>query len=130
MESTSQQESAVAQGHRLGEWGEDLAARFLLARGYAALDRRYRRPGGEIDLVMRDGTSVVFVEVKTRGSWSPAAPEFWVDRRKLRRLRLVARCWLAENAQIEAESYRFDVVAIRRDGHAGGVELRHLVAVG
>ena len=52
----------------LGKLGEDLACRELVRRGYAILDRRYRTRIGELDIVARDGETVVFVEVKARGS--------------------------------------------------------------
>ena len=50
----------------LGEIGENLACDELRRRGYAILARRYRRRGGEIDIVCADGPTIVFVEVKTR----------------------------------------------------------------
>ena len=50
----------------LGKYGEDLACRELERRGYAIIARRYRRRGGELDIIARDGQTVVFVEVKTR----------------------------------------------------------------
>ena len=49
-----------------GKAGEDLACRELERRGYEVLDRRYRRRGGELDIVARDGATIVFVEVKAR----------------------------------------------------------------
>src|SRR5213595_743706 len=50
----------------LGKTGEDLACRELERRGYAIVARRYRQRGGELDIVARDGPTLVFVEVKTR----------------------------------------------------------------
>ena len=50
----------------LGRIGEDLACRELETRGYVILERRYRRRGGEIDIIARDGETMVFVEVKAR----------------------------------------------------------------
>src|SRR6185295_16624585 len=52
----------------LGKTGEDLACRELTRRGYAILARRYRRRRGEIDIIARDGPTIVFVEVKARES--------------------------------------------------------------
>src|SRR5213594_4454980 len=51
---------------QLGKSGEDLACRVLERRGYAILARRYRRKSGEIDIIARDGPTLVFVEVKAR----------------------------------------------------------------
>ena len=59
----------------LGESGEEIACRELGARGYAILARRYRTRHGEIDIVARDGDTIVFVEVKlkTTGEFGAAA---------------------------------------------------------
>jgi len=113
----------------LGDWGEDLAADFLIRCGYECLARRFRRPGGEIDLVVRNRHVLVFVEVKTRGPRSLAAPEAWIDARKLARLRQVARRWLQENPLPDIRQYRFDVVSIRFGGEDRGVLLRHFCGV-
>jgi putative endonuclease len=117
-------------GHSLGRWGEDAACRFLESCGFRCLDRRFRRPGGEIDLVMTRAGLVVFVEVKTRGPRATAGPEAWVSRRQLARLRSVARIWIAENREVRARGYRFDVVAVVHGGDERGCEIRHLVGVG
>jgi len=57
----------MSANHSLGKWGEEAARQFLETCGYRCLDHRFRRPGGEIDLVMTHRQMVVFVEVKTRG---------------------------------------------------------------
>ena len=97
----------------LGVLGEETARLYLQACGYRCLDCRYRRPEGEIDLVVQRANVVVFVEVKTRGPGALAPPEAWVDARKLRRLRRTARSWIAAHPQHPADVYRFDVVAVR-----------------
>ena len=117
-------------GHSLGRWGEDVACRFLESCGYRCLDRRFRRPGGEIDLVMARAGLVVFVEVKTRGPRAADRPEAWVSRGQLARLRRVARIWISENRTVRARGYRFDVVAVVQGGDERGSEIRHLVGVG
>ncbi len=120
----------MAAGHKLGEWGEDAARLFLEMCGYRCLDRRFRRPGGEIDLVMTRRALVVFVQVKTRSPRSPVPPEAWVTRLQLNRLRRMARLWLAEHPGTGARGYRFDVVAVVPGGDHTGAEIRHLVGVG
>ena len=115
----------MSRAKRLGDWGEDLAAAFLSLCGYRCLSRRYRRPGGEIDLVVRSRHTLVFVEVKTRGRSSPAAPEAWIDARKLARLRQTARRWLQEHPTDDFREYRFDVVAVQIGGEDQGLTLRH-----
>ncbi|HEY8450248.1 MAG TPA: YraN family protein, partial [Bacillota bacterium] len=59
----------------LGLWGEEAAAAYLRQCGFAILRRRYRCPGGEVDLVCRDGQYLVFVEVKTRATGRAGQPE-------------------------------------------------------
>ncbi|CAG0930904.1 partial hypothetical protein, partial [Planctomycetaceae bacterium] len=63
----------------IGKQGEDEAAAFLEGKGYAVLERNYRCRYGEIDIVARDGRTVVFVEVKTRGSDRFGTPTASVD---------------------------------------------------
>lgn len=119
----------MIRNHQLGRWGEDLAAQFLEACGYRCLERQYRRAGGEIDLIVRQGLEVVFVEVKIRSRSSPAPAEAWVDGRKLHRMRQLARRWLCEQQDASAQVYRFDVVAIDFLGDDKGLRLKHFRSV-
>lgn len=112
--------------HARGRWGEELAALYLAGCGYRILARRFRRGGGEIDLVARRGDSLVFVEVKTRSQGGLGVPAAAVDGRKLGRLRRVARAWLAEYGWQGAAAGRFDVVSIIWRGDGRGCELNHL----
>jgi putative endonuclease len=101
-------------GRLLGDRGEREAARFLRRHGFRILVRGYRTPRGEIDLIARDGDTLVFVEVKTRRSGEPAEA---VTPEKQRRLTLAALQFLKEHRLLEQRS-RFDVVAIVwPDGH-------------
>ena len=101
--------------------GEDTAARYLAARGMEILERNARFRQGEMDIVALDGSTVVFVEVKTRRTSTYGAPQDAVHHRKQARLRLVASAWLASRGWREAPC-RFDVVAIRLEGPAAGAE--------
>lgn len=96
---------------RLGERGEDLARRFLRGKGYRVLARNYRCPFGEIDLIARDGGTVVFVEIKGRSSERYGSPLGAVTSAKQRRLALAARHYLASCSMNLART-RFDVVGI------------------
>jgi putative endonuclease len=116
--------------HRLGAWGEDLARLFLEHCGYRLLESRFRRGGGEIDLVMVRGGRVVFVEVKTRGPGALDDPAAWVGPLKRARLRRTARRWLAENPGRAPGGCRIDVVAVRWEGSEAGASLVHLAGVG
>lgn len=94
-----------------GREGEDAAAALLAGKGYAILARNYRARGGEVDLVCRDGDTLVFVEVKTRGSGSRGRPEEAVTPAKRRRIARAAAIYLSEYGLWEMPC-RFDVVAI------------------
>ena len=99
----------------LGQAGEEAAARFLLSKGYILLERNWRHGGGEIDLIVRDGEILVFVEVKTGASQTYGPPEARVDRRKQSQIGRIASAYLAEK-NIDMDC-RFDVVAVeRREG--------------
>ncbi len=92
----------------LGRDGERVAARFLKRRGFKILVRNYDAPSGELDLIARDGDSLVFVEVKTRREGTPAEA---VTDEKQRRMTLASLHFLRRHRALEVRS-RFDVVAI------------------
>ncbi len=94
-----------------GRWGESLAAAHYERRGYSVLDRNWRSPTGELDLVLRRGAVYVFSEVKARRSdrYGPAAAA--VGPAKQRRIRRLAAEWL-ELHGCGGMEIRFDVVAI------------------
>jgi putative endonuclease len=98
----------------LGILGENLACAELTARGYEILDRRYRTRFGEIDIIARDGPTIVFVEVKARltGEFGGAAAA--VTGWKQRRIANMAVDYLSRKRLHECPC-RFDVVAIDFD---------------
>jgi putative endonuclease len=95
----------------LGKAGEDCACRELERRGYAILARRYRSRFGEIDIVAREGETVVFVEVKARTSNRYGEPAEAVTLHKQTRVVAIAEDYLARHRLRQARC-RFDVVAI------------------
>ena len=95
----------------LGKAGEDAACAALQARGYEILARRYRTRMGEIDIVARDGRTVVFVEVKTRASSGWGSPADAVTSHKKARVRRMAIDYLWRTGLLDEPS-RFDVVAV------------------
>src|SRR5437879_11231539 len=104
--------SAVSQDRViLGKTGEDLACRELERRGYAIVARRYRRRGGELDIVARDGPTIVFVEVKTRQDRRFGAAEESVGFVKRRRIARMAIEFMTEHRLTECPC-RFDVVTV------------------
>ena len=95
----------------LGKEGEDLAARFLIKRGYRIMERNYRTRSGEIDLIALHDGAVVFVEVKTRTSDAFGAPEHAVNPRKQQRMVKAALGYI-KYKKLHQVPCRFDVVAI------------------
>jgi putative endonuclease len=95
----------------LGQRGERAAAKYLRRLGYKIVARAQRDRIGELDLVAVDGTTVVFVEVKTRASHDAGLPVEAVDAEKQRRLTRVALTFLKRHDLLEYPA-RFDVVAI------------------
>jgi putative endonuclease len=94
-----------------GKLGEDLAAEYLKQHGVQVLAQNVRCPLGEIDLVGRDGKTLVFVEVKSRFAMGFGTPQEMVSRGKQRRLTRLAR-WYLKQHRLENQPARFDVVAI------------------
>ena len=103
----------VTTKQALGAYGEALAARWLVGRGMVLLDRNWRCPAGEIDLVLRDGAVLVVCEVKTRSSLDYGTPHEAVTERKVERLRELARRWLEAHG-VAAPDVRLDMVCILR----------------
>jgi putative endonuclease len=95
----------------LGGRGEDLATRELRRRGYEILERRWRCRLGEIDVVARDGETLVVVEVKARSRSDYGPPTNAVDGKKARRLERLARAYLRARRLTDV-NVRFDVVGV------------------
>lgn len=107
----------------LGRTGEDLAADLLARLGFTVLERNWRRPGGEIDLVAAAGDLLVFCEVKTRRTNKWGEPSEAVGFDKQARLRRLAAAWMSERRPGRVR-VRFDVVSvIVRDAHTEVVHL-------
>jgi len=105
-----------------GKSGEDLACQELERRGYAIVARRYRRRGGEIDIIARDGQTMVFVEVKARRSREfGAASEAVTARKRLTISRLALDYLMREH--LTNCPCRFDVVSIHFDAGAPVIEV-------
>jgi putative endonuclease len=106
----------------LGRLGENLACTELERRGYAILARRYRHAGAEIDIVARDGATLVFVEVKAREGRDFGDGAEAVTMRKRRRLAMAAMDYLVRHRKGECPC-RFDVVSIQLDEGTPGIEV-------
>ncbi|HEY7090308.1 MAG TPA: YraN family protein [Tepidisphaeraceae bacterium] len=94
----------------LGQRGENVAAKHLRTQGYKILIRNFRCDVGEIDIIARDGKTIVFVEVKTRVSDEPT-PETQINNVKRHQMTKAAKFYLSRYG-IPQPPARFDVVAI------------------
>jgi len=102
---------------RLGDKGERLAIDFLQKRGYRIIKQNYRTPLGEIDIIAKEGDTLVFIEVKTRESLTHGLPFEAVNKAKIHRISRVASLYLKRLKDIPP--CRFDVVSIcYNDGRA------------
>jgi putative endonuclease len=109
----------------VGAAGEAAAVRYLRRRGFVILARNLRSRLGEIDLLARDGATLVFVEVKTRRGPSAEPPLAAVDGRKRARLTRLALGYLAAR-RLGEPSCRFDVVGVALDEVGAVTAVRHL----
>jgi putative endonuclease len=113
----------------LGQLGERLALEHLRRLDYDLLDRNFRAPAGELDLIARHGSVVIFVEVKTRrvGGLDPLLS---IGPQKRRRMRLVAAAWLARSPPTPRPAeLRFDAIAVVLDRADRLVALDHLEGI-
>jgi len=98
-----------------GRAGEDRAAEHLVRHGLEIIERNVTAAGVEIDLVGRDGDTIVFIEVRGRADDRRGHPFETIDARKRSRLRRGATGWLVRRDLWERVAVRFDVVALVGD---------------
>jgi putative endonuclease len=103
--------SVDAQQEALGQRGENVAAKHLRNLGYKILIRNFRCGMGEIDIIARDGKTIVFVEVKTRISDDQVLPEDQINDAKHHQITKAAKFYLGRYGFPQPPA-RFDVVAI------------------
>ncbi len=101
----------TTQSQRLGKAGEDLAARFLVKRGYRIIGRNFKKRYGELDIICLVAGTLVFVEVKTRIGRRFGRPEEAVTPRKLREVILTAQYYASLHPELP-RAQRIDVIAI------------------
>jgi putative endonuclease len=106
----------------LGQTGEDLACRELERRGYAIVERRHRRRGGEPDIIARDGPTLVFVEVKAREDLTFGDPAEAVTARKRRRIVRLAIDYVMRH-RLTNVPCRFDVVSIHIEAGRTAIDI-------
>ncbi|AUY33898.1 MULTISPECIES: YraN family protein [Pseudomonas] len=102
-----------------GQTAEDHALEYLQGQGLRLLERNWRCKGGELDLVMLDADTVVFVEVRYRLHAEFGGALASIDGRKQQRLALAANLFLQHEPRWATRPCRFDVIALQGRGHAG-----------
>lgn len=106
--------TTTAQARKaIGAYGEEVAARHLAEAGLVVLERNWRCDEGEVDIVLRDGTTLVVCEVKTRTSLSAGTPHEAITDDKLARLKRLGERWAAER-RVRPDGIRVDLVAVLR----------------
>jgi putative endonuclease len=108
----------------VGAYGERVALAHLLNQGMVLLDRNWRCPAGEIDIVLRDRGALVFCEVKTRRGERFGTPAEAVGPVKVNRLRRLAAQWMAATG-LRPPEVRFDVVSVLAQP-TGAAHVEHL----
>lgn len=109
----------------LGDAGEHLARRLLEANGYICLAEQWRCPAGELDLVMRQGDDLVFVEVKVRRGGLIEAEQA-VTPAQQRRLLAAAQSFLIAHPAIQDQTWRIDILGITLDRGGRVTRVSHL----
>lgn len=112
----------------IGQKSETIAINFLKQKGFQFIERNYRSSFGEIDIIMRDKTELVFVEVKSRNETGLdyGLPEEAVNLKKQHQIRRLAKGYLNQHRQVAFTDYRMDIVSIILDQQGKAISVTHL----
>jgi len=113
---------------KIGNLGEEIAAKYLIDQGFQLIDKNYTTRYGELDLIMMESGSVVIVEVKTRTSDKFGTPESSITEEKLDRLEKAALLWFQDHPEV-VDDWRIDVIAISLDHQKNVRDLQHFISV-
>jgi putative endonuclease len=115
---------------RTGQIAEDLVAAKLATAGWEIVERNARTRYGELDIIARDGRTLVFIEVKAARagtSFGPERPILSVDHRKQRRVRRLATAWMQEQRDLPPyHAIRFDAVGVTLDRNDNASEIDYI----
>ncbi len=103
----------------LGRYGEELAVKHIRQAGLTVLECNYRCPLGEMDIIAREGETIIFIEVRTRSTGSRGWGEESITAKKRERLYRIATHYLKYRNYKEWPSLRFDLIAIRCQNQEG-----------
>ncbi len=96
---------------QIGDDGEDMACDFLVKQGWEILDRNYFSGHSEIDIIAKENSTIVFIEVKTRSSTKFGQPEEYVTEAKVAHVYKAAEAWAQEQNLMDTPM-RFDIIGI------------------
>ena len=116
----------TTQKQNIGKFGEDIAIKYLENHGYKILERNYRKPWGEIDVVAQQSDELVFVEVKTQNQGFEWRPEENVTRHKKRQLSKIINTYLKEHRVYSEIDFRVDVLGIIINDKTETAQVEHI----
>lgn len=98
---------------KAGNYGEELAVKFLKEKGFEIIERNYRYGKGEIDIIAKDKNELVFFEVKYRNNLEYGSPEYALTKSKQRQVRKISELYIMQKGnELTYENARIDVIAI------------------
>ena len=112
----------MAEHNELGKSGEEIAYDFLQKKGYLLLERNWRHRNDEVDIIARQGDTLVIIEVKTRSTAYFGEPEVFVTRKKQQFMIRAANAYIFIH-NINSET-RFDIISVLQSN--GQVSIRHI----
>lgn len=127
----------TTEKQNIGKLGEDIAVKYLKNHGYSILERNYRKPWGEIDIIAMENSGknqflalksqeLVFFEVKTQNQKFEWRPEENITRHKKRQLSRIVSTYIKEHKIQENQDWRIDVLAIELDFNSHNAKVEHI----
>src|SRR3989344_9613546 len=116
----------TTEKQNIGKLGEEIAVKYLEKHGYKVLDKNYRKPWGEIDIVTQQSNELIFVEVKTQNQEFEWRPEENITRHKKHQLSRIITTYLKSNRIPEDQDWRIDVLEITLDFKTKNASVEHI----
>jgi len=116
----------TTEKQNIGQLGEDIAVKYLEKHGYKILDRNYRKPWGEIDIVAQQSDELVFIEVKAQNQKFEWRPEENITFHKKHQLSRIVTTYLKANKIPEDQNWRIDVLAITLNFKTKNAQIEHI----
>ena len=126
--------STMFKSHQTGQLGESLALKFLQNKGFSLIEKNYRKPWGEIDIIVKNGSDLRFVEVKTvttvqkvsRGTFDEYEPEDNIHPAKLKRLGRTIETYLLDKDISDDIDWQLDSIAVYLDQEGREIKIEWL----